>query len=200
MLQIAQGVMMHGGGALAATKAHRMEMMSGEASVGPCASLTKPVIMEASRTKKQSPGIHRSRKALFMSMLAPFSVVLNLMVPPQMEFTARHTPSRTSTCALAAVASILAWMLHAIDQPIPKRRKELTDSMPCLAMHSREMLASIPAAGLQMTPTEHVRMSCRYWDGQGPAVQPHELVGDVGEPQRLDVVQGAHVVQHLRVA
>ena len=79
------------GRAPAATKAHRMEMMSGEARVGPWDSLTKPVMMEASRTKKHRPGIHRSRKALFMSMLAPLSVVLNWMVEPQMEVTARHS-------------------------------------------------------------------------------------------------------------
>ena len=65
--------------------------MSGEASVGPCASLTKPVMMEATSMKKHSPGIHRSRKALFMSMLAPLSVVLNLIVPPHSELTARHS-------------------------------------------------------------------------------------------------------------
>ena len=66
-------------------------MMSGEARVGPCVSLTKPVMMEASSTKKHRPGIQRSRKALFISMLAPLSVVLNLMLEPQIEPTARHS-------------------------------------------------------------------------------------------------------------
>ena len=66
-------------------------MMSGEASVGPCASLTKPVTMEASSRKAQRPGIHRSRNALFMSMLAPFSVVLNWMREPTKEFSARYS-------------------------------------------------------------------------------------------------------------
>ena len=66
-------------------------MMSGEASVGPCASLTKPVMMEASSRKAQRPGIHRSRSALFMSMLAPLSVVLNWMREPKKEFSARYS-------------------------------------------------------------------------------------------------------------
>lgn len=66
-------------------------MMSGEARVGPCASLTKPVMMEATRMKKHSPGIHRSRMALFMSMLAPLSVVLNWMREPKKELSARHS-------------------------------------------------------------------------------------------------------------
>ena len=66
-------------------------MMSGEASVGPCASLTKPVMMEASSRKAQRPGIHRSRSALFMSMLAPFSVVLNWIREPKKEFSARYS-------------------------------------------------------------------------------------------------------------
>ncbi len=66
-------------------------MIRGDASVGPWASLTKPVMMEASMRKKQRPGIHRSRRALFMSMLAPLRVVLNWILEPQMEFTARHS-------------------------------------------------------------------------------------------------------------
>ena len=66
-------------------------MMSGEASVGPCASLTKPVMMEASSRNEQRPAIHRSRSALFMSMLAPFSVVLNWMREPKKEFSARYS-------------------------------------------------------------------------------------------------------------
>ena len=65
-------------------------MMSGEARVGPCASFTKPVMMEATRRRRHSPGIHRSRTALFMSMLAPFSVVLNWIREPKKEFRARH--------------------------------------------------------------------------------------------------------------
>ena len=144
-------------------------MMSGEASVGPCASLTKPVIMEASRTKKQSPGIHRSRKALFMSMLAPFSVVLNLMVPPQMEFTARH--SAFTYVHLRARSGIHPCMDAACNRSANSKKKKGVDrfhAMPCNAQQGDA--CKHPAAGLQMTPTEHVRMSCRYWDGQGPAV------------------------------
>ena len=46
--------------------------------------------MVANSRRKHRPGTHRSRKAEFISMEAPFKVVLNWILSPKMEFTARQ--------------------------------------------------------------------------------------------------------------
>ena len=46
--------------------------------------------MVANSRKKQSPGTHRSLKAEFISMEAPFKVVLNWILSPNTEFRARQ--------------------------------------------------------------------------------------------------------------
>jgi hypothetical protein len=50
----------------------------------------RPAIMVANSRKKHRPGTHRSLKAEFISMEAPFKVVLNWILSPKTEFRARQ--------------------------------------------------------------------------------------------------------------
>ena len=70
-------------------------------------SSMSPAIMVANRRKKQRPGTHRSRRAEFIIMEAPFRVVLNWILSPKTELTARQK----------------AWVAHTLCQHccIPKQ-------------------------------------------------------------------------------
>ncbi|KAA6417671.1 MAG: hypothetical protein FRX49_12359 [Trebouxia sp. A1-2] len=56
------------------------------------ATLCRPKPREASRPRKQTQGIHKSPRPFFISMLVPFTVVLNVMDFPKEEPTARQQP------------------------------------------------------------------------------------------------------------
>ncbi len=56
----------------------------------PVKSSIRPAIRVANSRKKHRPGTHRSLKAEFISMEAPFRVVLNWILSPKTEFRARQ--------------------------------------------------------------------------------------------------------------
>lgn len=56
----------------------------------PVKSSIRPAIMVANSRKKHRPGTHRSLKAEFINMEAPFKVVLNWILSPKTEFRARQ--------------------------------------------------------------------------------------------------------------
>ena len=68
----------------------------------PVKSSTRPATMVANSRTKHRPGTHRSLKAEFISMEAPFKVVLNWILSPKMEFTARQKACITNGQSAAA--------------------------------------------------------------------------------------------------
>lgn len=84
--------------------------------VWPCTSLAMPKPRVMSSTMRQAPGIQRSPRAVFISLPAPFNVVLNVRLLP------------AATCE--ALISIPA--AHSVLQYKETKSKRLT---PCIGRH-----------------------------------------------------------------